>query len=90
MKRKHIKSEPINIQKLISHLGANKAAISLGITPGAIKKYVRDRSAPYATELAAQSICVSNENGAIIYGDSELINAVKKIMSLGSGKFIDI
>lgn len=90
MKRNHRKSLPINIEKLIKSVGAEKAAISLGVTPNAVKNYVRNKAAPYATEVAAQSLCTSNSNAAIIHGDPELLSAVKKIMQLGNGRFVDI
>ena len=89
-KRHHVKSTPINIQKLISSLGPENAAASLGLTLNTIKKYVRQGKAPYSTELAAQSIVAGNGNkraSAVIHGEPGAIEAIKKLIVASGGGF---
>lgn len=87
--RKHIKSKPINIQKLINSLGPQRASASLGITPSAIMKYIRVDKAPLATELAAQSIVAGNSNqeaAFIMRGSPDLLAALKVTAVRGGGR----
>lgn len=85
--RIHVKSKPINIQKLIDSLGAENAAISLGVTSSAVKKYIRMGKAPKASEIAAQSLLGSNNNTAIIiHGSADLLAAVRAVADMGGGR----
>lgn len=87
MKRIHIKSTPTYIEKLSKSLGVTAAAKALGITDNAVKKYIKEGKAPYATEVAAQSLHKGGGNTAIIQGEAELLAAVRKIMELGNGRY---
>lgn len=90
MKRNHAKLEPISIAKLIKSLGDKQAADSLGLTPPALKRYLKNGKAPYATEIAAQSIVASNINKditAVISGDQNIIEAVKLLIESNNGVY---
>lgn len=91
-KRIHIKSTPVNIQKLIDSIGTAEAAVSLGVTPSALAKYIRTKKAPKASELAAQLILGANENQEatlLLRGSPDLIRALKAITAISGGKFKD-
>ncbi len=85
-RRIHIKTKPVNIDKLIKSAGINNASVSLGVTPSALKKYINADRAPLATEIAAKLLCGSNLNQetALLKADHETIAAVKKLIA-GSG-----
>jgi len=89
--RLHIRVEPLNLIKLIKSIGYTKSAESLGITPAAIKRYIKSGKAPKPTELAATSIIgmqamsLSNDVTVIVRADQSVISAVKMMIESNKG-----
>lgn len=89
-RRQRVKTKPVNLDKLIKIMGEDKAGNSLGLTPFALRKYIRLDAAPLSTELAAQLLCGSNLNkqtSAVITADPTFIDAVKKIVEGSGGSY---
>lgn len=93
-KRLHIKTKPVNINKLISSAGLTQAGIKLGLTPSALNKYVKADLAPLATEIAAKSLCTANtdreESTILLRGDVDIVTAIKKIAIRGGASYTEI
>ncbi len=88
MKRRiHIKSVPNNITALVKAAGAEDAANSLGITPNAIKKYIRFKVAPKSTEIAAGALLGGTQDNvtAVVQCDSETLNVIKRLIESSHG-----
>lgn len=85
-KRIHKKSVPNHIARIVSKYGINKAADDLGITMTAVKKYIKDNKAPYATELAAQLLFEKNSDHlsktALIKFDPNMLPLLEKMGTL--------
>lgn len=89
-KRVHIKSQPHNIQRIVDKSGIILAAQSLGITPTAIKKYIKEQKAPQATEMAAQMVFemgALKQKTAIIKGEQEALDMFQKIAEISKVNF---
>ncbi len=96
-KRHHMKLPPIAIQKLLNKKGMTGITKTLGITPTAVKKYLKNNEAPQATEIAAQMLferesgtSQDNQKTALIRGEAEFINMVSKMAKLSHGVFTQI
>ncbi len=87
-RRKHIKAIPNNITALVKTAGPVEAANSLGITPSAIKAYIRHKSAPKSTEIAAGSLLgtvASTNVTAVVQCPQELLKTVKLLLEANGG-----
>ena len=87
--RYHIKLSPVHIAMLLNRVGDKKASDALGVTPSALRKYIRAGKAPKATELAAQSIVAGNANrpsSAIVHGSDDLLKALEAVASMSGGR----
>lgn len=96
-KRHHSKLPPVAIQKLLARKGMTGITKTLGVTPTAIKKYIKNNEAPQATEMAAQMLFeretgggTGNQKTALIRGEPEFINMVGKMAKLSHGVFTPI